>query len=288
MIAIRPVTTIEGCDHFQELQTRVWESDPIDVVPNHVTITVIKNGGMLLGAYADDGPQELGGMVGAAYWWLGAGHDPSQPPDAPPRLKVCSHILGVLPAWRGQDVGVRLKLAQRDAILAQGLTDWVTWTYEPLTRINGALNLHRLGATCQTYLRNVYGGMRDGLNAGLPSDRCLVDWRLNNPHVPRDLAAGRRRPEWDVSHMYLLPAIPLPTGFLQPLDPTLTFDGAPVAAPLPDDINEIRRADPELALTWRLYMRFVLERAFAAGYTLVDCVHFPVHGWRYILVRDYP
>ena len=26
----------------------------------------------------------------------------------------------------------------------------------------------------------------------------------------------------------------------------------------------------------------------AAGYAMVDCIHLPVHFWRYILVREYP
>ena len=28
-------------------------------------------------------------------------------------------------------------------------------------------------------------------------------------------------------------------------------------------------------------------QAFAAGYTMVDCIHMPEHGWHYILVQEY-
>ena len=84
-------------------------------------------------------------------------------------------MAGVLPAWQGQGLGLALKLAQRQAILEQGLTDWVTWTYDPLQRTNAVFNIHRLGAVCNTYKANWYGEMRDGLNAGTPSDRCQVD-----------------------------------------------------------------------------------------------------------------
>ena len=142
-ITIRSIKDVEGCLHFQELQRRVWGGDRIDVVPNHITITVTKNGGTLLGAYADDGPGETGGMVGAVFWWLGTGADPTQPADSPPKLKACSHMLGVLPEWQGQRIGLRLKLAQRQVVLEQGITDWVTWTYDPLFRANGIFNIHR-------------------------------------------------------------------------------------------------------------------------------------------------
>ncbi len=284
-IAIRSIYDVEGCLHFQELESRIWSSPPEEVPPIHMLVTAIKNGGGLLGAYAPDGPPETGGMVGAAFWWLGAGRPHGATELA---FKVCSHIVGVLPAWQGRQVGLRLKLAQREAVLAQGLTDWVTWTYDPLYRVNGALNLHRLGATCNTYLRNVYGDMRDLLNAGVPSDRCQVDWRLNSPHVLHDLRQPRRRPAWDFSRMHSLPSVVDAEGFRRPGEAgALPLDGAPVAVPIPDDIAAIRARDAGLSLAWRFYLRDVFEAAFAAGYTAVDCAPTPAGDWRYILVQEY-
>ena len=182
-ISFVSIKSAEGCDHFVELQRRVWGSDPLDVVPNHVTVTVLKNGGALLGAYAQDGPPETGGMVGAAFWWIGATAPKpfAEGAVAPPVLKICSHMAGVLPTWQGKGVGRLLKLKQREMILAQGLTEWVTWTYDPLQRVNAVFNMHRLGATCNSYYRNVYGTMHDTLNAGSPSDRFQVDLALVQP-----------------------------------------------------------------------------------------------------------
>jgi predicted GNAT superfamily acetyltransferase len=135
-------------------------------------------------------------------------------------------------------------------------------------------------------VRNLYGELQDRLNAG-PSDRCEVDWRLNSPHVLHDLEPRRPTQSWDVSTLHLLPATMGTTGFVVPGDPSLPLDGRPLAVPLPDDIAAIRRRDAALGLAWRLYLRAVLEEAFAAGYTMVDCVHLGAHGWRYILVREY-
>lgn len=83
--------------------------------------------------------------------------------------------------------------------------------------------------------------------------------------------------------MLIAPVGATTAGFPQPPDHELIPDGRPIAVPLPDDIAAIRRGDSGLALAWRLSMRQALEAAFAARYVMVDCVHWPEHGWRYIL-----
>ena len=285
-ITIRPINTVQGCAHFQELERRVWSSEDMDIMPVHVLITVAKNGGLLLGAYAEEGPRELDGLVGAALGWLGAGQEPT---TGKPKVKLCSHMAGVLPEWQGQRVGLQLKLAQRDAILAQGLTDWITWTYDPLYRANAVFNIHRLGATCNTYYRNHYGIMTDALNAGTPSDRCQVDWSVQSEHVLKAIG-GEGRGSGGVGEegrgMQVLPTTTA-GDFRQPVEQTLILDGAPLAVPIPDDIAAIRRADSELGLAWRLYVRDVLEKAFAASYRIVDCIHLAGQGWHYILAHNY-
>jgi predicted GNAT superfamily acetyltransferase len=276
------VKNVEGCEHFRALQLRVWGSEPDDMVPNHVTVTVLKNGGALLGAYAEDGPSETGGMVGAAFWWIGL--DEAQLPAH--RLKICSHMVGVLPAWQGRGVGLLLKVRQRELILQQGLTDWVTWTYDPLQRVNGVLNIHRLGATCRTYLRNVYGEMRDALNAGAPSDRFQVDWWLRSRRVQAAIAQTPAEAPASLfaknATVQRLPTAPC-GAFLQPVEQELPLNGAPLAVPIPADINQLRRQDRALGLAWRYYSRIVFERAFHAGYQVVDCRLLGEHGWHYVL-----
>ena len=283
-ITIRRLTELAECEAFQQIERAVWGSEDADVVPVHILITLAKNGGLVLGAFASDGPAETGGMVGMAMGWLGMGVDPATP-NARPKLKFCSHMAGVLPVWQGKHVGLRLKLAQREHVLAQGLTDWITWTYDPLFRANGVFNIHRLGATSSTYLRNVYGEMTDELNRGAPSDRCQVDWRLNSPHVLQKMQPAHAT--WEAHNLEILPCQSNAAGFAVPGEPVFRGDGRPLAVPIPDDITAIRRSDHELSLAWRYYLRAVLEEAFAAGYTMVDCIHLPNHGWRYILVREY-
>jgi predicted GNAT superfamily acetyltransferase len=68
-----------------------------------------------------------------------------------------------------------------------------------------------------------------------------------------------------------------------PEEQALRLDGAPLLAPIPDDIAALRRADAGLGLAWRLAMRETLTAAFAAGYRMVDCVLVAEHGWHYLL-----
>ncbi len=294
-ITIRSVDTIAGVDQFQRLEQLIWASPPEDVVPLHVAITVIHNGGGIMAAFDDDGPEETGGMIGLTFWFAGIGTPTTGPGlkavDAPSsdgglRLKMCSHMAGVLPDWQGKGIGLKLKVAQRDAILAQSKTDWVTWTYDPLFRTNGVFNMHRLGAVCNTYARDWYGVMKDGINAGVPSDRCQVDWWLRSDRVQRQISrASERRASFEYSpiDLQILPTSAAGITFRAPVDQEFVLDGRHVAVPIPDDIATMRRADHELGMAWRLFMRHTLESAFAAGYIMVDCIHLPGAGWHYLL-----
>jgi len=320
---LRTVTTIEEVEHFQQLERLIWQSPAEDVVPVHVAITVIRNGGGLIAAFADDGPEATGGMVGLTFWFPGLGvpttggrewergrrgdeemDSVTQPPNlqssnlqSPPLplspsphllLKMCSHMAGVLPAWQGHGLGAQLKLAQRDAILAQGVTNWVSWTYDPLFRTNAVLNIRRLGALCNTYKRDWYGVMKDGLNAGVPSDRCQVDWWLDSERVEGRVAGdeGRRHASDSApEHLVVMPTVAGGSGFRAPTDGQLSLDGRPLALPIPDDIAAIRRSDAALGMAWRLFMRHHLEQAFAAGYVITDCLNL-AGEWHYLLERQ--
>jgi predicted GNAT superfamily acetyltransferase len=311
-IRIRLVESLEAVEHFRVLEHLIWGEPLAATIPAHVIVTTVHNGGGLLAAYAEDGPAETGGMVGLTYWWPGlarptttaggkiekAGEDAGPQGSevrvstpAPLRLKMCSHMAGVLPAWRGTGLGLRLKLAQRNAILDQGMTDWVTWTYDPLLRTNAAFNLHRLGAICNTYHVNLYGDLPDELNAGIPSDRCQVDWWLSSARVQE---RSHERPLGETRRARL----PVPDGtqvlsarrdgrdFLTPPPSLPAIDSGPLALPLPDDVYTIRAADYALGAAWRQWMRAALQAAFAAGYLLTDCVRLHDGQWRYVLTAD--
>ena len=274
-VSIKPIVDMAGCRHLQEVHRHIWTGDGgIQTIADHVLITLAKNGGLVLGAYADSGPPACGGMVGFVIGWLATIPETEAGPD-PTQVKHCSHIAGVLPDWQGHGIGLQLKLAQREAVLAQGVTDHATWTYDPLYWVNGRMNIHRLGTICTTYKRNVYGIMDDDLNAGAPTDRFQVDWYLTSGRVNHALAEERRDPAWDLATMQILPA--------KPEAPELLLDGRTMAMPLPDDVGLLRQQDRQLLIDWRYFTRQVFEQAFAAGYAVLDCIKIPERGWHYIL-----
>lgn len=271
-VIVRPLSGVDDALHLQAVHAQIWGVVPGDIVPSHIIVTLAANGGMVLGAFDPAGPAESGGMVGFVLGWLGTTKTGA--------VKHVSHIAGVLPAWRGRGIGVDLKLAQRDFVLAQGLTTHVTWTYDPLQRVNGAFNIHRLGATCTTYKVNVYGVMTDELNKGMPSDRFQVDWYLESPRVVHAVTHGHIPPAWDPSGLHRLPADPTHA-------PALPADGAPIAVPLPASVSALQRDDPDGLMAWRLYLRTAIQQAFAADYAVIDCVDLgDDQGWHYILIKN--
>ena len=170
MIEIKPVTTITECRHIEKITEAAWNAGPEVAVPDHMTITLAKeNGSVVLLAWDDDKP------VGFTLGFLSYVGEEK-------RLKICSHLAAVLPEYRGKHIGEQLKWAQRDYVLEMGI-DHITWTYDPLATLNGRLNIHKLGATCNKYMRDVYGDGRDPLNAALPTDRFYVDWWLGSDWV---------------------------------------------------------------------------------------------------------
>src|SRR5688500_8341115 len=104
LIFVRPLSAVEEFHAVEALQRQVWPGSELDVVPLHMLLTVAQNGGLVLGAYHGD--QLVGFLLG----FLGTDEGPSDRP-AMTRLKHCSHQLGVLPAYRNQNVGYQLKLA---------------------------------------------------------------------------------------------------------------------------------------------------------------------------------
>lgn len=248
---IRSVERLAEYHACEALQRRVWNMpDDLEVVPLHLLVTVHRNGGVLLGAFRGD---DLAGFV---FGFPGL--------DADGRRKHCSHMMGVAPELQSAGIGFHLKCAQREAVLAQGL-DLVTWTYDPLESRNAHLNIQRLGAVCGDYLRDYYGPLDDGLNAGLATDRFQVEWWIASDHVARRLAGDGGGP-WPAGLPRLNHTVRTGQGLLAPGSLSLAPPAPVVAVEIPADYQAIKAADPGLALEWRLATRALFEAAFAAGY----------------------
>ncbi len=237
---IRILKTVDEIRPCEELQVAIWHMpDAQDAVPAHQLFTAAKYGGMVLGAF--DGDR----LIGLAYGFVGLYRG---------RPILCSHMNGVLPEYRGQGIGYALKVQQRLAALERGL-EAMHWTYDPMELVNGNLNIRRLGGTSRLYEPNLYGTMSDGLNAGLPTDRLVVEWDLTAARVHQALMSGAA-PAPERAECFAYDGTTLPAG------------GQALALTLPKQFQQIKRTDPREALRWRLAARRAFVEAFAAGYRL--------------------
>lgn len=274
-IVIRPLVSPAEMLQAEEVQRQVWGEGDTDILPVHLLQAINLHGGVVIGAF--DGDKLVGLVVG----FLGAD---SESPErvAMARLEHYSHILGVLPEYRSRRLGYALKIAQREAVLAQGVR-LITWTFDPLLSLNAHLNIRQLGAVCNRYLPNVYGELRDSLNIGQKSDRFVVDWWITSRRVISRLA-GERKP-LDLAHFLsagaekVNPSSLNDEGFIYPAEDVRYSESTLALVEIPADIQAIRSADPALAKAWREGTREIFTNMFEAGYLVTDFVY--LRGERY-------
>jgi len=230
---IRLLESPEDMTLVEELQRAVWPGSETDVVPAHIFITAI-------GAFNEDE------LIGFVFGFPGIDFIPDGP-----RPKHCSHMMGIRPGQRDSGVGFALKRAQWQMVRKQGI-DHITWTYDPLLSRNAYLNISKLGAVCNTYRRSEYGDMRDGLNAGLPSDRFQVDWWINTRRVERRLGK-RARSSLKLENFSKAELHPIYTpqigtsNLLQPPEHFAPLEGHLLLAEIPSNFGILKDADFALA-----------------------------------------
>ena len=197
-----------GFAEFQacvQLQLDTWGYDSREMLPRKGFQLASLIGGQVFGAFDTDLPLGPSGshaaqMIGYAMAMSGI----KSHPGAQPTPYLHSHMLAVLPAYRNQGLGARLKHAQRLEALSRGITH-MEWTFDPLEIKNSYLNLVKLGATVREYRENFYGPSQSRLQAGLPTDRLLAVWQMDSPRVEAALA-GRPAAAFTVEKRIELPA----------------------------------------------------------------------------------
>ena len=256
-MTFRDLHTHEDYAAVVGLQRAIWGRAD-DTIPEWMLSASMERGAILVGAEQD------GRLVGFVY---------SVPGLKAGRSLQWSHMLGVLPEHRTSGLGHRLKLAQRERTLAQGL-DLIEWTFDPLVATNANLNITRLGAVVEEYLENVYGESSSPLHGGLPTDRFVAAWRIDTPHVERRLQASAlvardasvtRAPS--VLETRVEGAWRVPEG-----GPRLEARDPRVFVEIPYGFVDMLRDAPDTALEWRLTTRRVFRSYFANGYRVVDFI----------------
>src|SRR5262252_8498750 len=179
-IVIRDIEGVAELRAVEALQKEVWGSDDLDVVPLTLLVASRAVGATLIGAY--DG----GRLVGFVYGFTGYEHG---------QVTHHSHMLAVKPGYRNHKLGFKLKLAQRERVLAQGITR-ITWTFDPLQSLNAHLNFGNLGVVSDSYKTNFYGEATSSFLHQAGTDRLWVTWFLDSQRVRERIQREKLRTEY--------------------------------------------------------------------------------------------
>lgn len=255
---IRRLETPDSLQEIEEIQAVIWPGDKHEIVPVHMFQAAINNGGLVLGAFSNNR------MIGFLFGFPGLFSSHGEM-----KMKHCSHMLGVHPDWRDSGLGFALKCTQRQFVLSQGL-NLITWTYDPLLSRNAYLNITKLGAVSNTYRRSEYGQMSDELNAGLDSDRFLVEWWLDSCRVEMSLQSPRNHNKrLDYLSGVNVEIVPILEG-LHPPGVFPNLNQPIMLLEIPGDFLALKAKDFSLAQAWRQASRELFEFVFTNGYAVID------------------
>jgi predicted GNAT superfamily acetyltransferase len=266
-IDIRDIETIEEIHAVEELQKEVWGIPDIEVVPYTQLAAAIHSGGTLIGAF--DGDTAVGFVYGFAGQERG-------------RAVHHSHMLAVKPAYRTYDLGYRLKHAQRQRVIQQGI-ELMTWTFDPLQSMNAHFNFAKLGVLADTYYPDFYGSDAASFLHQTGTDRLWVTWPLSRIDEIAKQRADLRNEIDDTPALLKYDGSERPVLGAAEIDPQMSR----VAIEIPFNINELLESDRTLAIKWRTDSRDAFVNALNAGFIVEDFIRGVPEGspGRYILSR---
>ncbi len=243
-ITIRRAAAIEDYRACQEVQRRAWGiQDEGYLIPIATMVGANLHGGLVLGAFLPDGSA-------AAMSFAFLGQIEGQP-------CLYSQLTGVAPEYQAQGLGHAMKSAQAQVAREQGL-ELIAWAFDPLQQGNAHFNLARLGATCQRYIKNMYGFRTDALNAQAPTDRLIAEWDLIRAGAPRVVPISRPR--------FLIDPVAIVC------EPGPRLVESLVAIDVPHEIANLRIEQPAAAEAWQSAVAAAFGMAFSAGYVAFDFV----------------
>lgn len=292
-IKIRELNGVAELRQVQSLEKEVWNLDDIDVLPLTWAVASIEAGAIWLVAFDDN---KLAGFAFAF-------------PGIKDGIVIFhSHQLAVHPEYRDRDVGYKLKLAQRERVMAltlgeaapmdmrlpdrrvssssaapvQSRISEISWTFDPLQSKNAHLNFFKLGVVSDSYKVDLYGPETSSMLHRNSTDRLWVTWPIRSRRVAGRIGEkdGEKFGEKfgkNLRHETL--------DALSVVQPLILFsgDGCPVrsdietalrrqriAIEIPSDINSIEQKDPQLAREWRMATRWAFTESLNAGFHVAE------------------
>jgi predicted GNAT superfamily acetyltransferase len=268
-IDIHPLRRLDEMRPVVELQKTYWGDDLESVIPAHMLFSLANHGGHVLAAF--DGDRAVGVLVG----FLSTNME-GPPRPAMANLQLFSKRMVVLPEYRGQGIGYRLKLAQRDFAIEQGIR-LVVWTFDPMLAPNAHLNIRKLGVVCHTYHENYYGTASEGGLAKLgTSDRLMAEWWVTNRRVEERLHGSRGgltlTHYLEAETTIVNPSSLSDDGVLLPGDSLIEPAGSLALIEIPTRYTALETVNSQLAQAWRLHIRHVFQQTIARGFIVTDFV----------------
>ena len=274
-IMIRRAVTVADYRACQDAQRRSWGiSEDGYLVPVATMVGANLHGGLVLGAFLPGGE-----AVAMSFAFLGRVEG---------RPCLYSQLTGVVPAYQSRGLGYQVKLLQREIAQAEGV-ERIAWAFDPLQAGNAHFNIARLGASAGVYVENMYGLRTDALNAGVPTDRLIVEWETKDAPaaaIAADAVATLPRLIQTEEGRGAGPT----SGLVEPraINDLPSASAPPILIEIPGDIAHIRREAAALADRWRILVGQAFRAAFAAGYRAVHFLRDDASGQRrgfYVLER---
>lgn len=265
-IRIREIYKLAEMHAVEELQKDVWGIPDLEVVPSTHLVAAREAGGVLIGAF--DGAT----LVGFVYGFPSFEHG---------ELAHHSHMLAVQPAYRNFDLGRRLKLAQREHVMAQGI-ELISWTFDPLQSLNAHFNFGKLGVLSDRYLLDFYGQDAASFLHQTGTDRLWVSWFVSSERVKRRIDGVVD----DAEVKHGLPLIEVSADDSprrNDLAQGLAEEHA--AIEIPSNIDALQQQNPELARGWREETRWAFTEALKAGYFVEAFVRSDKRVGKYLLSK---
>lgn len=239
-IEIRECTTFEELSDCVQLQRDVFGLPEIEISPVRHLIVTKSAGGFILGAFAEN---KLVGFVLSVPAFLYG------------EKAFYSHMTAVSKEFQSYGIGTKLKWAQRERALQDGVK-FIKWTYQPVLARNAFFNLEKLGAIIKHYEPNFYGTdyPSDEPTLGLDSDRLFAEWHLESPKVVA-LANGEK--------------------YVEQSEPKLEIE-------IPNDWNNLVKNDLAKAISEQTRIKNSFQKAFIEGLVCKGFVRDEVHP-KYLL-----